>query len=185
MYGLEHSAFIINVTLAFICTDLMLLHFLNVGKDFEKKTGIIGSISGIIGFIITLVYACFSGYIFNNDVAYGILDESSLSLIVPNNLPKLFSNGALYKKDETTYFKVNENDKSENSEYLLYKNLGEKQYNYNSEFYKTYYENEPTSDSIAGCNILINYNIQTGTAPSSQCEYLYLTPQIKVENKLF
>ena len=37
MFGLENSAFIINIILAFICTDLTLLHYLNVGKSFEKK----------------------------------------------------------------------------------------------------------------------------------------------------
>ena len=37
MFGLENSAFIINIILAFICTDLTLLHYLNVRKSFEKK----------------------------------------------------------------------------------------------------------------------------------------------------
>ena len=89
MFGLEYSAFIINVVLAFVCSYLTLLHFLNIGKDFERKTGLIGIISGIIGFVMTLAYLCYSGYIFNNDIAYGILDTSNIATTIyytPTNL---------------------------------------------------------------------------------------------------
>ena len=189
MYALEYSAFIIDAILAFICADLTLLHYLNVGKDFEKKTGIIGIISGIIGCIITLVYACYSGYIFNNDVAYGILDDSNQQFYAPQNFHKLYPNGALYKWDGTNFITVNANDKSENAEYLLYKNLGEKQYNYNTEYYKTYMENSPPIDdpanpgstlNINGCNIMNGFTFPA-TLPT--CDYLFYTPETDVKNK--
>ena len=79
MYGLENSAFIINIILSFVCADLTLLHYLNIGKDFEKKTGLIGLITGIIGFILTLVYVCFSGYIFTKFM-YALVDIFSLKM---------------------------------------------------------------------------------------------------------
>ena len=184
MYELEYSAFIINVILAFICADLTLLHYLNVGKDFEKKTGIIGIISGIIGCIITLVYVCYSGYIFNNDIAYGIVDDSTLTFTSPPNFNKLFPNGALYKWDGNKYIKPNENDKSENADFLLYKNLGEKQYNYNTEYYKTFSENPPDpTNHITECNIEKDYTLDDPPAQISSCDYLYYTPEINVKNK--
>ena len=138
MYGLENSAFIINIILSFVCADLTLLHYLNIGKDFEKKTGLIGLITGIIGFILTLVYVCFSGYIFTNDEAYGIINISGISF-TSSNLVKLYPNGARYKWDtgSNKYITIDENDKGEYANILLYKDLGKKQYNYNGDYYET------------------------------------------------
>ena len=61
----------------------------------------------------------------------------------------------------------------------MYKNLGEKQYNYNTEYYKTYMEssppiNDPLDPSVPlyinGCNIMYGF-IMPGTFPT--CDYLY------------
>jgi len=43
---------------------LGLLHYFDVGKPFQKVTGIIGLVTGIIQFVLTLVYVYYSGYIF-------------------------------------------------------------------------------------------------------------------------
>ena len=175
MYGLENSAFIINIILAFICTDLTLLHYLNVGKSFEKKTGLIGLISGIIGFILTLAYVCYSGYIFNNDVAYGIIN--GLNFDPPLNLPKLYSNGALYKYDSSgngQYIKVSDKEKGEYPSYLLYKDLGKKQYNYDTKYYLTYKENNLCHSN----NPTINLN-----AKFNDCDYLYPQSKTDIQNK--
>ena len=64
MYGLEYSSLIIDVICGLVCTILGLMHYFDVAKPFEKITGIIGLSSGIIGFVLTLVYVCYSGYIF-------------------------------------------------------------------------------------------------------------------------
>ena len=178
MYGLENSVFIINIILSFVCADLTLLHYLNIGKDFEKKTGLIGLITGIIGFILTLVYVCFSGYIFTKDEAYGIINISSISF-TSSNLVKLYPNGARYKWDTASnkYITIDENDKGEYANKLLYKDLGKKQYNYNSDYYETY--NKGTSPP---CNI-------DSSAPSSltsqinSCDYLYYSPITDIVNK--
>ena len=193
MYGLENSAFIINIILSFVCADLTLLHYLNIGKDFEKKTGLIGLITGIIGFILTLVYVCFSGYIFTKDAAYGTIFISSAPMFyIPQNLFKLYPNGAKYKweGDDSTgkYITINEKDKGEYANILLYKDLGKKQYNYNGDYYETYMKKVPSSSTnINECNINGNYR-PSGTLPittsaSTKCDYLYYTPVTGVENK--
>ena len=184
MYGLENSAFIINIILTFVCVDLTLLHYLNVGKSFEKKTGLIGLISGIIGFILTLVYVCFSGYIFNNDIAYGRIN--GLDFYKPG-LPKLYPNGALYKfeSDDSTgtngkFIKVSDKEQGEYPSDLLYKDLGKKQYNYNTEYYRTYMENNPDGIGIKNCHIEDSY------APGStteDCDYLYYPPYTDIKNQ--
>lgn len=46
MYGLEYCSLIFDIFLGGICTILSLLHFLEIGKQMEKKTGLIGIITG-------------------------------------------------------------------------------------------------------------------------------------------
>ena len=58
MYGLEYSALILDITLGFICAVLGLLHYFDVAKPFEKISGIIGLSTGVITFVLTLVYIC-------------------------------------------------------------------------------------------------------------------------------
>ena len=55
MYGLEYSSFIIDLALGFICAQLALLLYFQIGKSFEKITALIGLIGGGIEFILTLV----------------------------------------------------------------------------------------------------------------------------------
>ena len=192
MYGLEHSAFIINAILSFVCAYLALLHYLNVGKDFEKKTGLIWLISGVVGFVLTLLYVCYSGYIFNNDIAYGILDTASQNLKTPTSLIKLYPNGAKYKFVGGKYILFAENENGDNVEYVKYKDLGKKQYNYNSKYYEIYSKNAPTLPNLSAsskCNInsyFIDIANPQPVIPGStgqNCDYLYYTPTSSVENK--
>ena len=178
MYGLEHSAFIINAILSFVCAYLTLLHYLNVGKDFEKKTGLIGLISGVIGFVLTLLYVCYSGYIFNNDVAYGRFYSSYQNF--RGYIEKIYPNGAKYKIVDSTPIPVYNNEKGEYSQYIKYKDLGKKQYNYDSKYYEIYRKNVPTSSSPNHCNIDDSFSSSSIT---TTCEYLFYTPYQGVENK--
>ena len=143
MHDLEFTSLFINLVLGFVCANLSLLHFLDVGKDFEKKTGIIGFVTGIIGFIIALVHVCFNGYVFNNDVAFAYWNLNTFDYV--GGMKKLYPNGAEFKCDENDYcsIPVYENDKSDFSEYVKYKDLGDKQYNYDSIYYKAH--------STSGC----------------------------------
>ena len=60
MYGLGISSIVCDIVLGFFCAFLSFLHYLGVGKVYEKVTGIIGLASGIICFILTLVYVIYS-----------------------------------------------------------------------------------------------------------------------------
>ena len=151
MYGLEYSSFIIDLGLGFICAQLALLHYFQIGKSFEKITGLIGLIGGGIGFILTLVYVCFSGYIFNNDPAFKYPESAYDELVT-----KLYPNGALIKGASTTsgVFAYS-NDKSDNSQFAKYKDLGGIEYNYNKKLYEAYHglkrQSSPSSPSSLDC----------------------------------
>ena len=172
MYGLEYSSFIIDLGISFICAQLALLHYFKIGKSFEKITGLIGLIGGAIGFILTLVYVCFSGYIFNNDVAFKDLTNAyaSYTRASDKRIQKLFSNGADYKKDSSgNNIYVFSDDKSYDSQFAKYKDLGQIQYNYNQKFYESYYRQSTP-------------NCQVGSTDSG-CEYYYYMPYDNNQNR--
>ena len=126
MYGLEYSSLILDVTLGFICAILGLLHFFDVGKYFEKVSGIIGLATGIITFVLTLVYICYSGYIFTKDKAPSY--DNSI-----NTLYKLNGEGAfaeLENENEYKYKCIYFDEDDDNAIYTKYNDLGKKQYNY-------------------------------------------------------
>ena len=174
MYSLEYTAAIFDVILSFICTILGLLHYFDVGKSFAKFSGLIGLISGAICFILTLIYIIYSCYIFDNDI---YKDDND------NPIIKLYSNGALYKWEDSKYKSPYDEEEYSKKPYLnldniKYKDLGKKQYNYNSKIYNSY--NDPdVKDEIKNCRhgIFTSSTVQMpyldGT--SSKCEYIWKT----------
>jgi hypothetical protein len=174
MYGLEYTAFIFDLCLGFLCAQLSLLHYFNAGKSFEKKTGLIGIIGGGIGFIITLIYVCFSGYIFNNDVAYRDLNGNG-------GTKRLYSNGAIYK-DYTNRIYVYSHEIDEDAEFVKYKDLGDMQYNYNKEYYEAYYNalNDGKNDNDCFDD---PPSTPAVSIPTSGCEYYYPQPNVEIKNK--
>ena len=93
----------------------------------------IGFIGGIISFIIIPIYICFRRYIFIQDVVY-----KDLSLIDPysNDIMKLYPNGASRKNlGDGTFIAIYEKDKSDEAQYVKYKDLGDAQYNYDKKYY--------------------------------------------------
>ena len=172
MYSMEYTSVIFDVILSFICTILGFFHYFDVGKSFEKFSGLIGLISGAICFILTFIYIIYSCYIFDND----IYRDSSGGGVV-----KLYSNGALYKWEDSKYKRNYDEEENTNKPYLnldliKYKDLGKKQYNYNSKMYKSY--NDPdVNDEIRNCN----YNTYTSSTvrrtyrdgSSSECDYIW------------
>lgn len=163
MYGLEYSAFIFDLCLGFLIAQLSLMHYFNAGKSFEKKTGLIGLIGGGIGFIITLIYVCYSGYIFNNDTAYKQLDDTGTLI------DRLYSNGAKYKKQDSNKITVYANDLEDDAQYAKYKDLGGDQYNYNKKLYEAHVRSSSSCDE--------------SSAVSPSCEYYYPQPTVDVKNK--
>lgn len=160
MYGLEYSAFIINLFLAALLSQLTLIHYFDKGYAFEKTTGLIGFIGGLVAFVLMLVYVCFSGYIFTQDVAY-----KQVYFIDPNQnaVTKLYPNGASQKRIEDNYVTIYEKDKSDEAQYIKYKDLGDSQYNYNKKYYESYYYT------------IENGNSQCLSTPTT-CDYVYAAP---------
>ena len=145
MYGLEYASLIFDVIFGFVCTLLSFLKYLKIGKGTEKKTGLVGLITGVVGFVLTFLYFVYSAYIFTNDT-----DQNNY---------KLFPNGARYMI-QTGVGNVYPyaNDKSDDSEFAKYYELGQKQYNYDSDYYRLYPSN----------------NCKSSPGPSStDCSYAY------------
>ena len=144
--NMEYATLIIDICLAAICAILGLFHFFETGMFFAKYTGLIGLISGVIAFVLTLVYLIYSGIVFTKD------HHSEQSL--------LFDNGAYKKWDETKndYIKAYTEEDEEKDQYASkakFKDLGKKQYNYDSKAYKDYLK---------------------GETPIDECKYEYFTP---------
>ena len=162
MHGLEYSSLICDITFGGICALLGLLHYLEVGKTIEKKSGLIGIIAGTIGFVLTLVYVIFSGYIFNNDYYY--TNDNNYE----SHEQKLFPNGAYLKWNGYKYVHNYDEEKVLDDSHLAYikwKDLGLKQYNYDSQLYKNSY--------ITGAEFTTCLYDDTSGSPLPSCDYIW------------
>jgi len=175
--GLEYSSLIIDVILAFICLILGLLHYFDVGKPFEKITGIIGLATGIIQFVLTLVYVCYSGYIFTNDAP-------------DSKLPKADKDGIFATWDDSqSKYKCDFYDKDDvNAVYARYSDLGKKVYNYDKDISIAL-----GTDTVKKCQYdpsSLNFGNDCSSgdgylsiAKYSDCSSLYVKETEGVENK--
>ena len=189
MYNLEYTSLTIDIILGFICSQFGLFVYFKIGNNIEKISGIFGIITGIICLILTLVYVSFSGYIFTNDIAYRVIDPSQqngLTTLTTAEIEKLFPNGAKLKIEFditttgsspysfTSKYTPYEGDNSEDSNLIKYKELGQKQYNYDKKYYEIHSDctdiNTPVYDTD---NKKCQY-IYPSTAPSSvKNKYLF------------
>ncbi len=169
MYGLEYSSLILDIVLGFVCAVLGLLHYFDVGKPFEKITGIIGLSAGVITFILTLVYICYSGYIFTKQ-------SPTVNYDVDATKYKLGKDGAFAEKDGSQYKCLYYKSDNKDSIYAKFSDLGKKQYNYQK---KRYFD---TPTEISGCIASTSeaYTCSNGeyatisSSISSSCEKLFL-----------
>ena len=181
MYGLEYSSYIIDVSLGFICAVLGLLHFFDIGKSFQKYSGLIGLITGIVGFVLTLVYIIYSGYIFTKDLATdhdgSNFADVTTTIFGETRLLKLNGKGAFAKKDgDGGKFKCIYYNKDNKYAILAkYNDLGKKSFNYEKK------RNYDKPSDITNCDIDkgVAYtkcsNSETFTdSDYSSCDYLYL-----------
>jgi len=172
MYGLEYSSLLIDVILGFICTILGILHYFDVAKPFEKISGIIGLVTGIVGFVLTLVYICYSGYIFTNDTTNGFDGATSSTTLL-----KLDKDGAFAEWDNSKnsykciFYKANK----PKSILVTYSDLGKKQYNYEKRRFYDIDSKYSCSDSDVSCNGSNELITGTTTLTGSTCKYLYLS----------
>jgi len=180
MYGLEYSSLILDVVLGFVCTILGLLHYFDVAKPFEKVTGIIGLATGIVGFVMTLVYICYSGYIFTKDSTKGF-DSTYSSYTSGGYLLKLNKDGAFAEWDngqskyKCLFYKSGKAD----SIYAKYNDLGKRQYNYEK---KRHYDIDSkynncaiSSYTLCDSGEYFSENLASLTLNHNNCPSLYLS----------
>ena len=164
MHDLEYAALIINLLFGFILTNLSLFQYLNIGKKIPKKVGLIGMIFGFCGLVLILVYISYNGFILVNDPAYN------------GKIQKKFPNGAIYKYVQNKYITAYEDDLKDDGQFIKYKDLGDKQYNYDKYYYKTYVKN-PDECKFEDLGDFNRNNYRTG------CEYIFPKPILNMENK--
>ena len=167
MFSFEYVAFIFDVVLGFICFFLGFIHYLEPGNKFEKVSGMIGLISGIIIAVFTIVYVAFSALIFNNEAIRG------KSILYPNK--------ASYHWNGQKYIHDYDEEKAENEDtdiqLIKFKDLGKKQYNYDSEFYRMTIDSTNKNEykncqyRLTSSDISIQKNYLTDTTKS--CEYVW------------
>jgi len=137
------------------------LHYFDVGKSIEKISGLIGLITGAIIAIMTCIYVGYSASIFNN----GVIRSSSLI--------KLYSNRAYLKWKDGKYRRPYDEDKvTEDSDiqYAKYRDLGKKQYNYDSKYYKEF---DDSNSEYQKCKDDTFSYTQQKTYGSEKCEYIW------------
>lgn len=184
MYGLEYSALILDVVLGFACAVLGLLHYFDVAKSFEKISGLIGLISGAVGFVLTFVYLCYSSYIFTNDPAY---DGGN------NRLLKLNGDGAFaeWNEGEKKYKCLFYKKDNKYSVLAKYSDIGKKHYNYVKDRFYGDVNSEMNRCISSGCydtsSSYTNSEFITSThshSPSiDNCKYLYSSAVGDFSNK--
>jgi hypothetical protein len=67
MHKFKYISFYINIFFGILCAILSLLHHYNIARRFERYTGLIGIISGIVGIILTSMFIFYNGLLFTND----------------------------------------------------------------------------------------------------------------------
>ena len=166
MHDLEYTSLIMDVVFGFVCTILGFLHYFDVGKSIEKISGLIGLITGAIIAIMTCIYVGYSASIFNN----GVVRNSSDACIGT----KLYSNRAYLKWKDGKYTPNYDEDKvSEDTEIscVKYKDLGKKQYNYDSKYYKEF---DDHNSEYYNCRDTANFpRTPQKTYGSEKCEYIW------------
>ena len=172
MYGLEYSSLILDITLGFICAVLGLLHYFDVAKPFEKVTGIIGLSTGVITFVLTLVYTCYSGYIFTNQIPSVTYDSGYSS----NTLFKLNKDGAIAKKDgnqfKCLYFKSNK----ASSGLAKFSDLGNRALNYEKKRHYPENDSKYIKCAITSALSTLCSSVESIAVPAgNDCDYIYLT----------
>ena len=123
MVGLEYTALNINLVCGFICTLLGFFHFFNIGGDMGKIPSFAGLGTGIVGFVLTLVYVIESGLVFNDIDGSGEI--------------RIDSDGSFLKWDNSrnSYVCTFYDKDNKDSLYLKYSDYGNKFLNYNKDVY--------------------------------------------------
>jgi uncharacterized membrane protein (DUF485 family) len=156
--GLEYTSFIINIVFGFSSTFLGLLYFLGVGNNLGKIIGFIGLGAGVIGFVLTSIYAIYSGIIFKNT----IVGKSFLNYFLAYKEAKfkIDSEGAFMKWDESknSYVCIFYDKDNKDSLYLKYSDYRHEFLNYKKDVaYATYSQNFKYQKTNGCVNDVLSY----------------------------
>ena len=160
MHDMEYTSFIFDIYIGFICGLLGLLHLFSVGNDFKQKTGIIGLVCGIIGFILTFVYVIFNGIVYTNHY-----DNE--------NIYKTDSDGVFAELETGKGYKCNYFDKANDKHPLIakYSDLIQKQYNYDKDM--IYDKPNEFSSCKRNPNLCVNNGYISAPSLENTCKKLY------------
>ena len=151
MAGLEYATFNINIIFGFTCTLLGLFNYLKNENSFGQIIGLIGLGSGVISFVLTLIYIIYSGNIFTQDV----IDKNYFDLTYrySDSYVRLDSDGAFLKWDESKkgYVCIFYDKDNEDSIYRKYSNYNNKYLNYNKDVVYAYEEKNYKYQVDYGC----------------------------------
>ena len=171
MFGLEYAALIADIVLGFICTLLGLIHYLEQGKSFETISGLVGNASGVIATVLTIIYIIYSGIIFSNE--YIRITNNDRPNVFYDNHAYLHWNGNkyVYNYDEQKF------EKDLDVQYIKYKDLGKKQYNYDSEIYQMSVDqnSEYSHCKDDSGSSLTSQKPYTVGGSTKNCEYIWYT----------
>ena len=127
LIGLEYSAFNIDEIFSFVCAILGLL--LYSGNNIGKIVGLLGLVSGALGFVLTFVYIIYSGIVFNNDVV-GKDYFNPYPLTYAGAKLATTSDGAVLEWKDNKYVCIFYDKDNKDKLYRKYSNYGVKYLNY-------------------------------------------------------
>ena len=127
LIGLEYSSFNIDEIFSFVCAILGLL--LYSGNNIGKIVGLLGLVSGALGFVLTFVYIIYSGIVFNNDVV-GKDYFNPYPLTYAGAKLATTSDGAVLEWKDNKYVCIFYDKDNKDKLYRKYSNYGVKYLNY-------------------------------------------------------
>ena len=133
MVGLEYACYNFNIIFGFTCAILGLLNYLNIANNIKKNViGLIGLITGIIGFVLTFIYVTYVGIIFNNDVVGKRFE--ALDYAHGGGTAKIKSDGSFAEWDDSKhkYVCIFYDKDNKDKFYIKYSDYRNKHLNYNT-----------------------------------------------------
>ena len=179
MYNMEFTSFIFNICIGFSCGLLAFLHLLEAKKDFIPKTGLIGLICGVVGFVLSFVYVVYNGIVYTKYYEYTIYKRDSEGAFAVLNGDKYI---CFYHDEPANYHSI----------IAKFSDLIKKQYNYDKDLIASYQSPEvrackksPTL-CLGGKEIVASDITPDSSIPSiPKCNYLYVNidPITTLSNK--
>ena len=179
MYNMEFTSFIFNICIGFSCGLLAFLHLLEAKKDFIPKTGLIGLICGVVGFVLSFVYVVYNGIVYTKYYENIIFKRDSEGAFAVLNGDKYI---CFYHDEPANYHSI----------IAKFSDLIKKQYNYDKDLIASYKSPEVRACKksprlcLGGKEIVASDITPDSSIPSiTKCNYLYVNidPITTLSNK--